>query len=135
MLNVSSESLAIRGIITRAKEGIKATFEPKYSFSKDLVKSDGLVEVKKKEKPIAPIKNLDSTRKQSNHPPKRKVKPPRIIITGRSDHRMLSDPLIFLNIIFSRMTNDRRRARDQFILGIRKPNCSRIIVNPSKGWI
>ena len=135
MLNVSSESLAIRGIITRAKEGIRATFEPTYSFSKDLVRSDGLVEVKKKEKPIAPIKNLDSTRKQSIHPPKRKVKLPRMMITGRSDHRMLNDPLIFLKIIFSRMTNNSRRARDQLILGIRKPNCSRIIVNPSNGWI
>jgi hypothetical protein len=93
------------------------------------------VEVKKKEKPIAPIKNLDNTRKQSIHPPKRKVKPPRIIMTGRRDHRMLSAPLIFLKIIFSRITNERRSARDQLILGIRKPNCSRIIVNPSKGWI
>ena len=71
MLNVSSESLAIRGIITRAKEGISATFDPTCSFSKDLVKSEGLVEVKKKEKPIAPMRNLDSTRKHSIHPPKR----------------------------------------------------------------
>jgi len=63
VLNVSSASLAILGIIIKAKEGIIAIFELICKFSKERVKSEGLTKAKNKENPNPPMRNREITRK------------------------------------------------------------------------